>query len=89
MRDPKNPDGHLLWGALLKLLYPVELSADNLPELVALARQHLEDSFPDRAPPLRVLIVPDKPPGALDSRDIAVVELSAFGGWKEDGDLRN
>lgn len=75
IRDPDNPDGPLIWGGSMELLYRIEMTAETLPQLLELAQYHLEVAYPGNAPALRVLIVPDRP---INPDYMAVVELSKF-----------
>ena len=87
-RNPQHPAGSLIGKGSLNLLVPIELTADNLAQLVALAQQYLAETFPDHVPQLRVLIVPDKEPGLIQPNEIAVVDISEFDGWGTPGDRR-
>ena len=84
IRDPENPDGPLIWGASLTLLYRIELTAETLPQLFELAQYQLELAYPSNAPDLRVLIVPDRPYAGPDYAP--VVEISKFEVWTNPDD---
>jgi hypothetical protein len=79
-RDEDDPEGCLVWTGALGLLYKVDFAARAFPELVELARQHLDETFPDEVVPIRIFIVPDAPVETIRSEQIAEVSIRPAGG---------
>jgi hypothetical protein len=79
-RPEGDPEGCLVWTGTLGLLCKVDFTALALPELVERARQHLDETFPIEAIPMRIFIVPDAPVDTIRSEQIAEVSISVTGG---------
>jgi len=85
-RDEENINGYLIWTGTLALLTQVDLTADSFAELVEMARQYLNESFPEEAIPMRVYIVPDASIDTIRVEQIAEVSVWPIGdhpgpGW--------